>query len=77
MDCFIIRVGIRLGRQLWSNWYIRYRIVFAAAAATAEVSIEDIEGIGETEENMVTVEVEVVEETGSQDGNSSIHETTT
>ena len=52
----------------------------AAAAATAEVGIEDmeeIEAIGETEENMVTVEVEVVEETGSQDGNSSIQETMT
>ena len=48
---------------------------FAAAAATAEVGIEDMEEIGEigeTEENMVTVEVEVVEETGSQDGHSSI-----
>ena len=39
--------------------------------------MEEIEGIGETKENMVTVEVEVVEETGSQDGNSSIQETTT
>ena len=40
----------------------------ATAAATAEVGIEDmeeIEGIGETEANMVTVEVEVVEETSS------------
>jgi len=44
----------------------------AAAAATAEVGIEDIEGIEGIEENMVTVEVEVVEETGSRYGNSSI-----
>ena len=51
----------------------------AAAAGTAEVGIEDMEEngeIGETEENMVNVEV-AVEETGSQDGNSSIQETTT
>ena len=47
---------------------------------TVEVSIEDMEefgGIEEIEENTVLVEVEVVEETGSQDGNSSIQETTT
>ena len=44
---------------------------------TAEVGIADIEGIESIEENMVIVEVEVVEETGSQDGNSSIQETTT
>ena len=43
---------------------------------TAEVGIEDIEGIEGIEENMVTVVVEVVEETGSRDGNSSIQETT-
>ena len=50
-----------------------------AAAGTAEVGIEDMEEIGEigeTEENMVNVEV-AVEETGSQDGNSSTQETTT
>ena len=50
---------------------------FAAAAVTGEVSIEDMvefEGIGEIEENTVLVEVEVVEETSSQDGNSSIQE---
>ena len=45
-----------------------------AAAATAEVGIEDSEDI---EENIVTVGVEVVEETNSRDGNSSIPETTT
>ena len=39
--------------------------------------MEEFEGIGEIAENMVIVEVEVVEETGSQDGNSSIQETTT
>ena len=48
----------------------------AAAAGTVEVGIEDMEEIGETEENMVNVEV-AVEETGSQDGNSSTQETTT
>ena len=45
-----------------------------------EVSIEDMEefeGIGEIEENTVLVEVEMVEETGSQDENSSIQESTT
>ena len=50
----------------------------AATAGSAEVGIEDMEEIGEigeTEENMVNVEV-AVEETGSQDGNSSIQETT-
>ena len=52
---------------------------FAAAAVTVEVSIEDMEefgGIEEIEENTVLVEVEV-EETGSQDGNSSIQESMT
>ena len=49
----------------------------AIAAATAEVGIEDIEGIEGIEENMVTVVVEVVEETSFQGGNSSIQETTT
>ena len=54
----------------------------AAPAGTAKVGIEDMEEIGEigeigdTEENMVNVEVDV-EETGSQDGNSSTVETTT
>ena len=51
-----------------------------SAPATAKVGIEDmeeIEGIGETEEDMVNVEVKVVEETGSQDGNSSIQESMT
>ena len=51
----------------------------ATVAGTAEVGIEDMEEIGEigeTEENMVNVEV-AVEETGSQDGNSSTQETTT
>ena len=51
----------------------------AATAGSAEVGIEDMEEIGEigeTEENMVNVEV-AVEETGSQDGNSSTQETTT
>ena len=46
---------------------------------TVEVSIEDMEefeGIGEIEENTVLVEVEMVEETGSQDENSSIQEST-
>ena len=50
-----------------------------ATAGTAEVGIEDMEEIGEIgeiEENMVNVEVDV-EETGSQDGNSSIQETMT
>ena len=45
-----------------------------------EVSIEDMEefgGIEEIQENTVLVEVEVVEETGSQDGNSSIQESMT
>ena len=45
-----------------------------------EVSIEDMEefgGIEEIEENTVLVEVEVVEENGSQDGNSSIQESMT
>jgi hypothetical protein len=41
------------------------------------VGIEDIEEIEDMEENMVTAEVEVVEETGSQEGSSSIQETTT
>ena len=53
---------------------------FAAAAVTVEVSIEDMEefgGIEEIEENTVLVEVEVVEETGSQGGNSSIQESMT
>ena len=47
---------------------------------TVEVSIEDMEKferIGEIEENTVLVEVEVVEETSSQDGNSSIQESMT
>ena len=48
----------------------------AAAAGTAEVGIEDMEEIGGTEENMVNVEV-ALEETGSQNGNSSTQETTT
>ena len=39
---------------------------------TADEGIEDIEDI---EEGMVAFDVEVVEETGSLDGNSSIHET--
>jgi hypothetical protein len=38
------------------------------------VGIEDIDEIEDMEDTM-TVEVEVVEETGSQDGNSSIQET--
>ena len=53
---------------------------FPAAVVTVEVSIEDMEefgGIEEIEENTVLVEVEVVEETGSQDGNSSIQESMT
>ena len=41
------------------------------------MGIEDIEGIEGIEENMVTVVEEVVEETGSWDGNSSIQETMT
>ena len=47
---------------------------------TVEVSIEDMEefeGIGEIEDNTVLVEVEMVEETSSQDENSSIQESTT
>ena len=47
---------------------------------TVEVSIEDMEefeGIEEIEENTVLVEVEMVEETGSQDENSSIQESMT
>ena len=40
------------------------------------MGIEDIEEIEGIEENMVTVEVGVIEETGSRDGNSSIQETT-
>ena len=46
---------------------------------TVEVSTEDMEefeGIGEIEENTVLVEVEMVEETSSQDENSSIQEST-
>ena len=35
---------------------------------TTEVGIEDIKGIEDIEENMVTVVVEVVEEIGSRDG---------
>ena len=38
----------------------------------ADEGIEDIEDI---EEGMVAIDVEVVEETGSLDGNSSIQET--
>ena len=48
----------------------------AASAAIVDVDNEDIEELEEIEENMVTVEVGVVEETGSQNGNSSIQETT-
>ena len=43
---------------------------------TVDEGIEDIEGIEGIEESMATVAVEVVEETGSLDGNSSIQEAT-
>ena len=57
--------------------YLGQNYSVATAAEVGMEDMEEIEGIGETEENMVTVEVEVVEETGSQDGHSSIQETMT
>ena len=47
----------------------------ATVAATADEGTEDIEGIEGIEEGMVAIAVEVVEEIGSLDGNSSIQET--
>ena len=70
MDYFIVWVSISLSRQLRS--YRHIRDYSATAATTADEDIEDIDDI---EEDIVPGDVEVVEENGSLDGNSSIQET--
>ena len=72
MDYFIIWVRIRLIRKLRSYRHVRGSIVLQLQLRLLMRNIEDIEDI---EEGMVAVDVEVVEETGSPDGNSSIQET--